>query len=494
MLLTIGFTEIAIIVCSCLAAAMVILSIVASVVSRAAEKKRNKNADAKPAAVAAPVKEQTQPAAPVAEEPKTEEPAAEEPVAEEPVAEEPVAEEPVAEEPAAEEPAAEEPVAEEPAAEETVAEEPVAEEPAAEEPVAEEPVAEDPAAEEPVAEEPAAPVAEVAAVALSTEEKGEAPAPFGNVRYRFGFMAKLIQSGEDVQTRYGELVDLAKSYKKVKVSVSWRQARISSGRNVLAVVMFKGRRLCVAYALDPAEYAESKYGGQNVSEVRRFVKTPYLLKLTSKRKAKYSKELFAAVAEKFGLVQGDVVTTDHNLPYRTMEELVAEGLVKEIKIRQKAAAPQPAAAVVEPVEPEEKEAPAKRPGRQRNRKGANDAPKIKEIEKHEKITAAEAAEIADEAAEKVMEKKGSQINRKDGVKRAIVNVDTLSQNYAAGESVTIESLVEKGLVPSGTNYVKVLARGLIDKPLHVHADDFSMDAVKMIAATGGLATKHVSED
>ena len=35
----------------------------------------------------------------------------------------------------------------------------------------------------------------------------------------------------------------------------------------------------------------------------------------------------------------------------------------------------------------------------------------------------------------------------------------------------------------------MLARGIIDKPLYVYANDFSLAAVKMIALTGGKAIK-----
>lgn len=97
-------------------------------------------------------------------------------------------------------------------------------------------------------------------------------------------------------------------------------------------------------------------------------------------------------------------------------------------------------------------------------------------------------EIADEAAARVIKREKVE-RRRDGAVRGIVNVDTLSQNYSAGEEVNLQNLLEKKLVPAGTTYVKVLARGFIDKPLKVHADDFSLDAVKMIAVTGGEAVK-----
>ena len=74
-----------------------------------------------------------------------------------------------------------------------------------------------------------------------------------------------------------------------------------------------------------------------------------------------------------------------------------------------------------------------------------------------------------------------------GCKKTFINVDTLSENFGRGESVSIRSLKEKGLIPMSACYVKVLARGVIDKPLTVRAQSFSANAVKMITLTGGSA-------
>lgn len=76
-----------------------------------------------------------------------------------------------------------------------------------------------------------------------------------------------------------------------------------------------------------------------------------------------------------------------------------------------------------------------------------------------------------------------------GTAQAIINVDTLSKNYSAGETVTLDSLKAKKLLPKKVGYVKVLARGIIDKPLCVEADEFSLSAVKMILLTGGRAIR-----
>ncbi len=76
-----------------------------------------------------------------------------------------------------------------------------------------------------------------------------------------------------------------------------------------------------------------------------------------------------------------------------------------------------------------------------------------------------------------------------GRRRAVVNVDTLSAAFSAGEHVDVNLMKRKGLVPYDTAVVKVLARGTIDKPLKIYANDFSLSAVKMIALTGGEAVK-----
>ena len=75
-----------------------------------------------------------------------------------------------------------------------------------------------------------------------------------------------------------------------------------------------------------------------------------------------------------------------------------------------------------------------------------------------------------------------------GSKKAEINVDTISQNYEAGERVTLNTLKEKKLVSANAGYVKVLARGTLNKPLDFAAQNFSVAAVKMIILTGGSVT------
>ncbi len=82
----------------------------------------------------------------------------------------------------------------------------------------------------------------------------------------------------------------------------------------------------------------------------------------------------------------------------------------------------------------------------------------------------------------------------EGRKKVIINIDTISDNFLPNDTVDINKLKEKKLIQKDAGKLKVLARGVIDKPLTVIANSFSLSAVKMIALTGGSAKKaHTSK-
>ena len=117
---------------------------------------------------------------------------------------------------------------------------------------------------------------------------------------------------------------------------------------------------------------------------------------------------------------------------------------------------------------------------------------VSQSEPEESGTTAINAEYADTAITNSLAK--DLIRRDDDVvtsghRHGIVNVDTLSRSFSAGDRVDINTLKSRSLIPYDTAYIKVLARGMIDKPLCVYANDFSLSAVKMIALTGGKAIK-----
>ncbi len=509
--------------CAAVAALVIGLSVSAAKKSRRRREAAARQAAEPPAPAAeqaAPVAaKEEEPAAESAEEKVAEQPAAEEPAAEEPAAEEPAVEEPAVEEPAAEEPAAEEPAAEESAAEESAAEEPAAEEPAAEEPAAEEPAAEEPAAEEPAAEEPAA--EQAAPVAAKEEEPaaaegGEKSRRTILYRMEYSYSAKLYQSSPEQKEFYSTIVQEVRSFPKVKRAVSWRQERIYAGRNKLALLVFRGKRLCIALALDPDEWEETKYHGLDVGEIKRYEKTPMMLRITSARKAKYACELLRIAAERAGLVRQEAPAEELDLPYRTTEELLDVGLIRMIAngrggendvyekasigamIRDKVSlgeartlisdetakrileeSTDPSAAE-EPAAAEEEEQPLPDPaGPALQLTGRQPAAALPLPDEKE------APSAPAEGKAPVRAKPSAEKEEGRGGMRGHINIDTLAAHFEPYAHVTLEAMKAKKLVPARVTRVKVLARGVLDKPLFVEAQDFSLDAVKMILLVGG---------
>ena len=70
---------------------------------------------------------------------------------------------------------------------------------------------------------------------------------------------------------------------------------------------------------------------------------------------------------------------------------------------------------------------------------------------------------------------------------AIVNISALDKAYEAGATVTVDSLIEKGLVKKALDGVKVLGHGELTKALTVQANAFSESAKAKIEALGGKA-------
>ena len=81
--------------------------------------------------------------------------------------------------------------------------------------------------------------------------------------------------------------------------------------------------------LDPKEYEGSKYRFIDVSTVKRFEDTPFMMKLTSDRKLKHTLELLEKVLQTAGLENKDLPVSFKKIPYQSKNSLINKGLIKE---------------------------------------------------------------------------------------------------------------------------------------------------------------------
>ncbi|MDE5548554.1 MAG: uL15 family ribosomal protein [Clostridia bacterium] len=369
-------------------------------------------------------------------------------------------------------PADEAPV-EEPTPEEAPAQEPVDETPA-EEPVEE--IVEETPVEEP-AEEPVPVLDETEDEDDDEEEEFAGKVIFTSanrlveVRYDKSYTARLIQTSDKNKSYYSELKNELLRYRRVKSRISWKQESFRKGRDLKAKMEIRGKTLCLYLALDPAKFEDGKYIVEDASDVKRNLDVPCKYRIKNDRRLRYAKELIAMVFEGTDAVYKETEIIDYakDFPYEETQPLLERELIKLIRVREDGTE-EPVDEILEEVAPAEE---------------------IVIPEAHE-VTAAEAVkEMKDEVARLLVRESGNVSLRG---KQTIVNVDTLGEYFNEGETVTLDDMRERiPFLNKSATWVKVLARGRLSKALVVEADDFSLDAIKMIVLAGGTVYRKREE-
>ncbi len=284
---------------------------------------------------------------------------------------------------------------------------------------------------------------------------------FVAVRYSKSFTAKLIQSEDETKEFYSRLKNELLSYKKVKARMSWKRESFRIGRTLIARLQYRGKKLCLYLALDPKSYEGTKYYVEDVSAVASNAQVPLMYRIKSERRAKYALDLIADVCAKYGEEKKKTYKQTNyaaEYPYDSTESLVERGLVKEIRYK----------------ETQEEVRSALEHARDGQTNAEIKASEVKGL-MHDEVAAALVVDS---------------VGYSDKSKTAVVNVDTLNEYFAEGERVSLEEMKQKiTYLSKKTTYVKILARGSLNKALTVEADDFSLDAIKMIVLAGGTAIR-----
>ena len=69
--------------------------------------------------------------------------------------------------------------------------------------------------------------------------------------------------------------------------------------------------------------------------------------------------------------------------------------------------------------------------------------------------------------------------------QGIINIGVLDANFNAHDVITLAVLKEKGLMSKKVGRMKVHADGMLNKPLTIKSESYSIQAIKMIELTGG---------
>lgn len=150
------------------------------------------------------------------------------------------------------------------------------------------------------------------------------------MRYNRSFRARLIQSDDELKEWYGILKNEILSYDRVTDRISWKYESFSYRRNAVAKFFIKGKTLCLYLALDPAEYAGSKYSLEDESAFSQFKDTPALYRIKSEKRVRYAAELIAEVCARLHTEKTEREPVDYYEPYNGTLALIQKGLIKRV--------------------------------------------------------------------------------------------------------------------------------------------------------------------
>lgn len=267
------------------------------------------------------------------------------------------------------------------------------------------------------------------------------------IKYNKSFTAKLIQSSDINKEYYSQLKNELLSYGGIKARTSWKYETFYAGRQTFARLSVRGKKLCLFLSLDPKNYVDTKYVIDDKSNVLAYEKTPLLYRIKNDRRLKYSKELIAtAMQGREKTEEFKEVNYSARLPYEEIEPLIERKLVKVLT--------------------------------------EEDAQSGDVFKPRDFVQAAEVNELLQDDIAQALIEVSDEVS--DKTKCEIINVDILSRYFENDERVTLEEIKKRvPKFPKNATYIKVLARGALDKRLTVVADAYSIEAAKMILLTGG---------
>ncbi len=289
--------------------------------------------------------------------------------------------------------------------------------------------------------------------------------------YNYSFEARLHQADDNSKDAFNEVRTLFEGY-GLKLHPSWKKIRVSKGREIFALIVFRGKKLAICFALDPKTMAETKYKGKDISDKKLYAKTPFEFKITSSRKVNYLEDIVdLMLMDKFEYNEKKIY--NDKFRYLTLETMVERGLVKKTAKKNVEVSP-------------------------------SEIQEVEYVPFQEDLV--DEGETVEETKEELSDDNYSSVCHEEFVRTslnlrqtrrikvtynksrrnlAIINLKELNNYFNANELVDLDSLKLRGLVPQNACWLKVLGDYGLYKPLRVKADNYSYYARVIIKELGG---------
>ncbi len=271
------------------------------------------------------------------------------------------------------------------------------------------------------------------------EEIGEIEIGGKSYRPKYAYPTRIKLVSDKVKDFYTDIKNEFLSY-GIKSRISKTKENFNFSRDNVARFVVRGKTIKLYIAIDPSSIDHAYFHHKDVSEKKTYFDIPTMMPIKSRLASVKARELVAMLAEQLGLHKK---RRFQNKDFSA--DLSAEGLTYV------------------------------------DRKGYGYLVKPS-------VTLADVTEIPDELSDRLSQVSKSQ-NKINRFIRTKVAVDVLAEKFQDGETVTIETVRTRGIGAPNANCLIVEDGETLDKKLTVYAEEFSPNAIKMIALCGGEVFK-----
>lgn len=271
------------------------------------------------------------------------------------------------------------------------------------------------------------------------EEIGEIEIGGKSYRPKYAYPTRIKLVSDKVKDFYTDIKNEFLSY-GIKSRISKTKENFNFSRDNVARFVVRGKTLKLYIAIDSSSIDHAYFHHKDVSEKKTYFDIPTMMPIKSRLASVKARELVAMLAEQLGLHKK---RRFQNKDFSA--DLSAEGLTYV------------------------------------DRKGYGYLVKPS-------VTLADVTEIPDELSDRLSQVSKSQ-NKINRFIRTKVAVDVLAEKFQDGETVTIETVRTRGIGAPNANCLIVEDGETLDKKLTVYAEEFSPNAIKMIALCGGEVFK-----
>ena len=171
----------------------------------------------------------------------------------------------------------------------------------------------------------------MATTAFEMENTRALSDPTLRARFSLSFSAQMMLSQESVKESCAAAANALLSFSGVRYRTAWTGIYFTAGGKRIAALAFFEDSLCLLLAQSAEAASGPRYKAQDVSQLRRFEKTPALLPLKSEGALKNALKKWADLAATLDLREKDApaaVFAPESFPGDSFESLLRRGLIR----------------------------------------------------------------------------------------------------------------------------------------------------------------------